>query len=89
MGLSRVPGASWPGQGFLSCSRSLSTAHLDWRWNPALQYRWNIFRNIRNAIDQNEGGFDKFSQGTPKMPAPGLHGGMAQASTAEALRTIH
>lgn len=28
-----------------------------------MQYRWNIFRNIRNAIDQNEGGFDKFSQG--------------------------
>jgi hypothetical protein len=30
---------------------------------PALQYRWNILRNIRNAIDQNEGGMQKFSQG--------------------------
>ncbi len=30
---------------------------------PPLQYRWNILRNIRNAIDQNEGGLDKFSQG--------------------------
>jgi hypothetical protein len=28
-----------------------------------LQYRWNILRNIRNAIDQNEGGLEKFSQG--------------------------
>jgi hypothetical protein len=28
-----------------------------------LQYRWNILRNIRNAIDQNEGGLQKFSQG--------------------------
>lgn len=29
----------------------------------SLQYRWNILRNIRNAIDQNEGGLEKFSQG--------------------------
>jgi hypothetical protein len=30
---------------------------------PTLQYRWNIFKNIRQAIDQNEGGIDKFAQG--------------------------
>ncbi len=28
-----------------------------------LQYRWNIFKNIRSAIDSNEGGMAKFSQG--------------------------
>lgn len=27
------------------------------------QYRWNVFKNVRSAIDNNEGGFDKFSQG--------------------------
>lgn len=27
------------------------------------QYRWNMFKGIRDAIDQNEGGMDKFSQG--------------------------
>jgi hypothetical protein len=30
---------------------------------PPTQYRWNILRNIRNAIDQNEGGLENFSQG--------------------------
>lgn len=29
----------------------------------APQYRWNIFKNIRQAIDQNEGGLEKFTQG--------------------------
>jgi 1,4-alpha-glucan branching enzyme len=40
------------------------------RWDDTLwshaehfKYRWNILRNIRNAIDQNEGGLEKFSQG--------------------------
>jgi 1,4-alpha-glucan branching enzyme len=28
-----------------------------------VQYRWNIFKNIRHAIEQNEGGLDKFAQG--------------------------
>ncbi|EFJ46288.1 1,4-alpha-glucan branching enzyme II, partial [Volvox carteri f. nagariensis] len=27
------------------------------------QYRWNVFKNIRSAIDQNEGGFEKFTEG--------------------------
>jgi hypothetical protein len=27
------------------------------------QYRFNIYKNIRRAIDQNEGGLDTFSQG--------------------------
>lgn len=31
------------------------------------QYRWNILRNIRNAIDQNEGGLEKFSKGELKV----------------------
>jgi hypothetical protein len=29
----------------------------------AAQYRWGRFKDIKNAIDVNEGGFDKFSQG--------------------------
>ena len=28
-----------------------------------LQYRWNVFKGIRQAIEDNEGGLDKFSQG--------------------------
>lgn len=37
----------------------------DTLWSHAdhFRYRWNILRNIRNAIDQNEGGLEKFSQG--------------------------
>jgi hypothetical protein len=27
------------------------------------QYRWNVYKGIRHAIDQNEGGIDTFSQG--------------------------
>lgn len=30
---------------------------------PALQYRWHVFKSIRAAIDQNEGGLDNFTQG--------------------------
>jgi hypothetical protein len=29
----------------------------------SMQYRWNIFKNIRNRIDQTEGGLDIFSKG--------------------------
>ncbi|KXZ47568.1 hypothetical protein GPECTOR_34g727 [Gonium pectorale] len=34
-------------------------------WSAAehFKYRWNVFKGIRHAIDQNEGGFEKFSQG--------------------------
>lgn len=35
-------------------------------WPPALsplQYRWHVFKSIRGAIDANEGGLDKFTQG--------------------------
>lgn len=28
-----------------------------------LQYRWHVFKSIRAAIDQNEGGLEKFTQG--------------------------
>ncbi|WIA23688.1 hypothetical protein OEZ85_000382 [Tetradesmus obliquus] len=37
----------------------------DTLWSHAdhFRYRWNILKNIRNAIDQNEGGMQKFSQG--------------------------
>lgn len=28
-----------------------------------MQYRWNVFKGIRQAIEDNEGGLDKFSQG--------------------------
>lgn len=28
-----------------------------------LQYRFHVFKSIREAIDKNEGGLDKFSQG--------------------------
>eukprot|EP00879_Flechtneria_rotunda_P003913 GHRR01004153.1.p1 GENE.GHRR01004153.1~~GHRR01004153.1.p1 ORF type:complete len:475 (+),score=109.12 GHRR01004153.1:81-1505(+) len=34
-----------------------------WSHADHFRYRWNILRNIRNAIDQNEGGLEKFSQG--------------------------
>lgn len=27
------------------------------------KYRWNMFKNLRNTIDQNEGGFLKFTEG--------------------------
>lgn len=40
------------------------------KWDPSLwshadhfKYRWHIFRSIRDAIDTNEGGLDKFTQG--------------------------
>lgn len=36
------------------------------------QYRWNVFKNIRSAIDNNEGGFDKFSQGACRFSASQL-----------------
>lgn len=28
-----------------------------------VQYRWNVYRGIRDAIEKNEGGLEKFSQG--------------------------
>ncbi len=34
-----------------------------------MQYRWNVFKGIRQAIEDNEGGLDKFSQGEPN-PLP-------------------
>ena len=34
----------------------------------ALQYRWNVYKNIRQQIDENEGGMDKFTQGTSHFP---------------------
>lgn len=41
------------------------------------QYRWNVFKGLRNAIDANEGGLDKFSQGASQVPPvftpPSLH----------------
>ena len=27
------------------------------------QYRWHVYKSIREAIDKNEGGLEKFSQG--------------------------
>ncbi|PSC69000.1 starch branching enzyme isoform B [Micractinium conductrix] len=40
------------------------------KWDPTLwshadhfKYRWHVFKSIRGAIDQNEGGLDKFTQG--------------------------
>jgi 1,4-alpha-glucan branching enzyme len=37
----------------------------DTLWSHAdhFKYRWGILKNIRNAIDQNEGGLEKFSKG--------------------------
>lgn len=29
---------------------------------PPLQYRWNVFKNIRAHIDNTEGGMDKFTK---------------------------
>lgn len=38
------------------------------------QYRWKVFRDIRNAIDANEGGLAKFAEGEsyPATAAPSL-----------------
>ncbi|KDD75589.1 hypothetical protein H632_c603p0, partial [Helicosporidium sp. ATCC 50920] len=40
------------------------------QWDPTLwshaehfRYRWNVFRGIREAIDANEGGLERFSEG--------------------------
>ena len=33
------------------------------QWSSFVQYRWNVYKGIRTAIEQNEGGLDKFSQG--------------------------
>nr|BAF98234.1 starch branching enzyme II [Parachlorella kessleri] len=40
------------------------------KWDPTLwshadhfKYRWHVFKSIRAAIDQNEGGLEKFTQG--------------------------
>jgi 1,4-alpha-glucan branching enzyme len=37
----------------------------DYLWDSAdhFKYRWNRFRGVRNAIEQNEGGMKKFSEG--------------------------
>lgn len=37
----------------------------DTLWSKAehFKYRWNMFRNIRQAINDNEGGLEKFTQG--------------------------
>jgi 1,4-alpha-glucan branching enzyme len=34
-----------------------------WAKADHFRYRWGLFKNIRNAIDQNEGGLDRFTQG--------------------------
>jgi hypothetical protein len=47
--------------------------------SPPSQYRWNILRNIRNAIDQNEGGLENFSQGEGGGMHVYVHGGWGQA----------
>ena len=37
----------------------------DYLWDSAehFKYRWNRFRGVKNAIDQNEGGMMKFTEG--------------------------
>ena len=51
----------------LSYRPCLCTALL--QYNPCFcpctvsQYRWNRFKALKHAIEENEGGFDKFSQG--------------------------
>lgn len=32
-----------------------------------LQYRWGVFKGMYDAIAQNEGGLDQFSQGAPAL----------------------
>ncbi|CAL5225794.1 g8569 [Coccomyxa viridis] len=34
-----------------------------WSHADHFKYRWNVFKGIRQAIEDNEGGLDKFSQG--------------------------
>ncbi|KAK9839287.1 hypothetical protein WJX81_005730 [Elliptochloris bilobata] len=34
-----------------------------WSHADHFRYRWNVFKGLRSAIDANEGGLDKFSQG--------------------------
>ncbi len=65
-----------------SCKRAHSALLTPGR---AAQYRWNVFKGLRDAIDQNEGGLDRFSQGAPRRapPAPSfpalLHGATSTA----------
>lgn len=49
-----------PGHDGTDCLRWDNTL---WAKADHFRYRWNIFKNIRHAIDQNEGGMEKFSQG--------------------------
>jgi len=37
-----------------------------WSHGDHFKYRWHIFRSIRDAIDQNEGGLENFTQGYKK-----------------------
>ena len=34
-----------------------------YNWCPIDRYRWEQFTKIRKAIDENEGGLQKFAQG--------------------------
>lgn len=64
-----------PGQAFVEEYGSISPIPQHdgtecFKWDQLLRsqeahfkYRWDVFRNIRKAIEQNEGGLDKFSQG--------------------------
>jgi len=39
------------------------TEHSADRVCAPAQYRWHVYKSIREAIDKNEGGLEKFSQG--------------------------
>lgn len=44
------------------------------RWDSSLRsqeahfkYRWELFKNLRKSIEENEGGLQKFAEGTVYM----------------------
>jgi len=47
---------------FFHIEMSLTEHGADRACAPA-QYRWHVYKSIREAIDKNEGGLEKFSQG--------------------------
>ena len=43
----------------------------DFDLHCCLQYRWGVFKGMYEAIAQNEGGLDQFSQGEHALWTPG------------------
>jgi hypothetical protein len=79
-------GASWFGGGLRGDQRDSTNQRTPPNRNRTAQYRWNIFRNIRNAIDQNEGGLEKFTQGGFDRGLTGVLTGAVEPARGSLLR---